>query len=85
MANFRPQATGYKTHYWSNSSEDYSTVGPVRKNTYRELKHEIKHMLLSDKASKVMVNRSRRGEWGEWFEEWVLQDSKPIIIKQGWM
>ncbi len=33
---------------------------------------------------EVFVTRSRRGEWGEWFEKWVLINGKPTIIKKGW-
>jgi hypothetical protein len=33
----------------------------------------------------VTVCRSRRGEWGEWFEHWKLDDEKLSIIKYGWM
>jgi hypothetical protein len=33
----------------------------------------------------VSVYRSKRGEWGEWFEHWQLDSNgKPVIIKQGW-
>ena len=33
---------------------------------------------------QVNVYRSRRGEWGEWFEHWELSNGKPVIVKQGW-
>jgi len=43
-------------------------------------------MLNESKNRIVMVSRSRRGEWGEWFEYWSFNtENKPIIIKQGWM
>jgi hypothetical protein len=32
----------------------------------------------------VFVVRSRRGEWGEWFEHWELINGKPTIVKKGW-
>jgi len=36
--------------------------------------------------AEVRVSRSRRGEWGEWFEYWGFNaERKPVINKQGWM
>jgi hypothetical protein len=32
----------------------------------------------------VSVYRSRRGEWGEWFEHWSKVGGKCKIIKEGW-
>ena len=34
---------------------------------------------------EVHVSRTKRGEWGEWFETWGISNGKPTIIKQGWM
>jgi hypothetical protein len=33
----------------------------------------------------VTVCRSRRGEWGEWFEHWKLEGENISEIKHGWM
>lgn len=33
----------------------------------------------------VSVYRSKRGEWGQWFEHWKLVDMKPVKIKEGWL
>ena len=54
-------------------------------NTYRDVKKSM-YSLLNDSDSKTAtVSRSRRGQWGEWFEHWGMSNSKPVIIKQGWM
>jgi hypothetical protein len=54
--------------------------------TYRELKKAIKGMCEeSIGADGVAVYRTRRGQWGEWFEHWDLDDNgKPYIKKEGW-
>lgn len=58
---------------------------PVGKSfkTYKELRKELKGHLAQADDCTVHVFRSRRGEWGEWFEIWN-NESHPRIIKQGW-
>ena len=52
--------------------------------TYRELKKHLPTILnLSDCPATVF--RTRRGDWGEWFENWACVNGKPTLIKQGWM
>jgi hypothetical protein len=56
----------------------------IRFATYRKLKSSLKEYL--QHQSKIFVSRSRRGEWGEWYEHWELNHKdKPYIVKQGWM
>lgn len=62
-------------------------------NTYAEVKRNMR--LLLDRSivgnklrtnAEVFVSRSRRGEWGEWFEYWGYNaERKPVITKQGWL
>lgn len=53
--------------------------------TYRELKKDLKRVLEECYEDEVTVYRTRRGEWGEWFEIWGLDfEKKPYIKKQGW-
>lgn len=55
-------------------------------NTYKELKRNLIKALQDSYDNEVSVSRSRRGEWGEWFENWILSDDgKPKLISQGWM
>jgi hypothetical protein len=55
--------------------------------TYKELRRNLIKHLLESYDSEATVSRSKRGEWGEWFEIWRLDfDGKSAtIIKQGWM
>lgn len=46
-------------------------------STYRELIKSIPNF----KTDKFTVFRSRRGEWGEWFEKW----EQGKIVEEGWM
>lgn len=87
MSNFKPQAS-----YISNESiRDYrnrmrnSETINKRFNTYAELKKHLKEMLSESINDVVSVSRSRRGEWGEWFEKWEMVNGKPTITNQGWM
>jgi hypothetical protein len=91
MSNFKPQVT-YMTR---DSQHDYnvdryrvrSPYVTKRFNTYAELKKALKDYILHNHIGddEVCVSRSRRGEWGEWFEKWALVNNKPTIVKQGWM
>lgn len=90
MAQFKPQVT-YMT---SESLHDYrveryrvtSPYKTERFKTYAELKKALKDYILDTHIgeNEVFVTRSRRGEWGEWFEKWVKINGKPTIIKKGW-
>ena len=53
-------------------------------STYREVLKNMK-LLLQRSNGEVFVSRSKRGEWGEWFEKWARFNGKPTIMKQGWM
>jgi len=87
MSNFKPQSIfqteesirDYRNGY--RKSRDITNVY----DTYAKLRRGIKAMLNASIDDMVYVSRSRRGEWGEWFENWSLVNGKPKIIKQGWM
>ena len=53
--------------------------------TYRELKKDLRGAIEMSRDNEVTVSRSRRGEWGEWFERWSIIQGKPKITKQGWL
>jgi len=53
--------------------------------TYRELVKNLKDLIKASDDNTVTVYRTRRGEWGEWFEKWGLENDKLNLIKQGWM
>jgi len=90
MSNFKPQVT-YMT---DTSLHDYRverlrvTSPNVTKSfkTYAELKKALKDYILDNHIGDdaVIVSRSRRGAWGEWYEKWTKVNGVPTIIKQGW-
>ena len=91
MANFKPQITVIT----EETRRDYVNAFGYRKGkspyktiqykTYRELKKNIKKHLLENIEDTVSLCRSKRGEWGEWFEIWTLSDDgNPKILRQGW-
>jgi hypothetical protein len=86
MAKFKPQIS-FKT---AESIHEYNTGWRKRPydvkeyKTYRKLKQDLKNVLKENLVDYASVVRSKRGEWGEWFEHWTLVNGKPTIIKQGW-
>lgn len=88
MSNFKPQLTVITNETLRESRSHWQSKSPyqtVQYKTYDELKRNIKKHLEENLEQQIPVCRSRRGEWGEWFENWSLIDGKPKIIKQGWM
>jgi len=53
--------------------------------TYKDLRKDMKSLLNKSRNNAVSVYREKRGEWGEWFENWVMSNGKPRIQKEGWM
>lgn len=77
MSNFKPSIC--------ITNKDHEHVWRTFK-TYAELKKNLVQALCDTIEDHVLVSRSRRGEWGEWFEHWRLDyRSKPIKINEGWM
>jgi hypothetical protein len=89
MAQGRPGFWHKTDETLRNYNNDYS--GRLRDSvwvefkTYAELKRSIKKYLMESYHTRITVFRFRRGDWGEWFEDWELNNNnKPIITKQGW-
>ena len=81
MPKFKPSVS-YQYKEFSNSFP--REVG-FTKPTYAEIKKNMRKYLADSYDGIVRVYRSRRGEWGEWFEHWRADDKgKPYITKQGW-
>lgn len=86
--SFKPQITIITEETRREYTNSYGKKNPyqtVRYKTYRELKKNIKKHLEDNLESTVSVSRSKRGEWGEFFEIWTLHNGKPEIVKSGWM
>ncbi len=71
---------------WTVSLGFGSTKRMVREfATYRELRSNLKTILKDSIDLEASVTRYKRGQWGEWFENWKYNSGKPIIVKEGWM
>ena len=85
--NFRPQVTIITNETIREARNSYgkkSAYISVSYNTYRELKKNLKQHLKEHLETTISVHRSKRGQWGEWFEHWMLVDGKPKKVKEGW-
>lgn len=56
-----------------------------RYKSYRELKKSLVYWITESEDGQATVYRSRRGQWGEWFEVWKMVNGKLKIIKEGWV
>jgi len=54
-------------------------------DNYPSLKRHLKEAIYQSFEKEITVIRTRRGEWGEWFEKWHIVNDKPKIYKEGWM
>ena len=90
MSRFKPQVSYMTEQSWREYRNDYSRKiksPTITKEypTYAELKRNIEQHLKDNIGDDpVFVVRSRRGEWGEWFENWEFVKGKPTIVKEGW-
>ena len=69
------------TVYYTNEKGENKIV-LVR--TYKEVKRRMNAFMLNSFDENVNVFRSRRGQWGEWYENWSKIGGKCQIIKEGW-
>lgn len=54
-------------------------------DTYRALKKDLKEICeVNIDNDGVFVIRSKRSQWGEWYEHWKLNNGKPMIVECGW-
>jgi hypothetical protein len=86
MSNSKPVINFITTNSRNDySNRNYKVVLTLTNGMIHiELKKHIKEHLDICIETHVTVYRTRRGEWGEWFEHWVLDDGKPVISNQGW-
>jgi hypothetical protein len=53
--------------------------------TYRELKKKLPELAAQSIDGIVTVVRTRRGEWGQWFEKYELVKGKLKHVKSTWL
>jgi len=64
---------------------DVGTYDDIEYPTYRELVKALPALFEEHKVDDICVTRQLRGEWGQRFEHWQLDENdKPYIVKQGW-
>ena len=76
MANLFKPSVQYK----NRNGESVSHTLP----TYEEVKRKMNHFMDDSINNNISVYRSRRGQWGEWWEHWCSVKGKPTIVNQGW-
>ena len=56
-------------------------------DTYAKLRSSMKAMMDDSIDDVIRVTRTRRGEWGQWFEVWERNNhtNKITIVKQTWL
>lgn len=69
------------TVYYRNDKGENKVV-LVR--TYKEVKRRMNAFILNSFDENVSVFRKRRGQVGEWFENWSRIGGKAKIIREGW-
>jgi hypothetical protein len=75
MADNKPWAS-----YRNKEGENVDKTFP----TYTKLRAAMKSMIVDSADGVVRVTRTRRGCWGQWFEQWEW-NRKPVKIKETWL
>lgn len=86
MSRFKPQVTfttdeGIRQY---NNGERKTRSDVNVYPSYARLRYSLQAVLNASFDEFATVVRSRRGEWGEWYEHWILVNGKPKKIREGW-
>ena len=93
MAQIKPQAhfiTKESLQRWKDTRGGYGKTESKYEvkfhNRYHQLKAKLKEYCKANiEVEGVCVYRSKRGQWGEYFEYWKLDcNDKLYIEKEGW-
>jgi len=63
---------------------DVVSLKSIAYRNLRELRKDLKNQLTRAHDGEVCVARSKRGQWGEWFERWKLSGGEPRLVDEGW-
>ena len=63
----------------------YGKAKTITYPSYAELRKWIAAHVSESDEGEVTVTRSRRGQWGEWFEKWTLKRGRSVKTREGWM
>lgn len=70
--------------FWTEANRCRSEAKWISRPTYRQLLRDLPALMKEYCLEEITIYRSRRGEWGEWFEYWHLHGSKITKGKEGW-
>jgi hypothetical protein len=75
----------WKPFYWLDTERqhqrDYNEFP-----TYKALLKSLPEAIRKSPSKEVCIFRSKRGEFGEWFEYWSLDTNGRLVMgKSGWM
>jgi len=79
MTQWKPEAS-YYVREWGETKRKTKQF-----KTYQLLLRKIGEMLEESNDNEVCVSRSRRGQWGEWYEKWQMRDGKPYKFSETWL
>jgi hypothetical protein len=66
-----------------NSKKEYEDISFP---TYAKLLRDMRSLLERSYTDRVTVTRTRRGEWGQYYEVWEKdKNNKPIKTKGFWL
>jgi hypothetical protein len=76
---FKKPWASYRSQNGTDECRTFDSYGALRK--------AMKEMMNDSVDNVVDVTRTRRGEWGQWFERWAINETtnKLEIIKQTWL
>lgn len=74
----------FRPGFWF--TEDYREKSKwISRPTFRELMKILPEYIKNSDENQITTFRTRRGEWGEFYEKWELSNNKLVCVKKGWM
>ncbi len=71
--------------YSPNGAGESTLYTTVIEPTYQKLLISIRKELKEDSSCTAYVVRTKRGEWGQWFEKWRTCGRKIEKYEEGWL
>ena len=72
--------------FWTDENHRHPDSKWIERPTFRQLKKDLPALMKEYGMDEATVFRSRRGDWGEWFEKYTLNDKKKLVRGNfGWM
>ena len=72
--------------FWTDENHRHPDSKWIERPTFRQLKKDLPALMKEYGMDEATVFRSRRGEFGEWFQKFSLTTKgKLYTFNQGWM